>query len=225
MIEWDYYWTIKKTFLHSAYDRIAGLYRKYIIKPQLEKYVTGHFPKNSLILHAGCGGGQVEEEIADQYTIVGMDISRNAVDMYKRYHAEPKLILGDITAMGLRPGSFDGIYNLGVMEHFSEEEIHIILTEFRRILKDSGTIILFWPPENGSTVIFFKIIHFFLNSVLQRDIHFQPPEPSRVRSRSWVERILKRSGFSTEEYHFGREDLFTNVVIVGKKSRGIPVIV
>lgn len=223
MIEWDYYWTIKKTFLHSIYDRIAGLYRKYIIKPHLEKYVNRYFLKNSLILHAGCGGGQVEEEIADLYTIVGMDISQNAIDLYKQYHTDPKLVRGDITSMGIRTGSFDGLYNLGVMEHFSEEEINTILIEFRRVLKDNGVIILFWPPENGSTVIFFKIVHFFLNSVLRRDIHFQPPEPSRIRSRPWVENVLKRAGFILVEMHFGIEDFYTNAVVVVKKTENVAV--
>lgn len=223
MIEWDYYWTIKQTFLHRGYDNIAGYYRECIIKPHLEKYVARYFAKNSLILHAGCGGGQVEEEIADSYTIVGMDISLNAIALYKKYHTDPKLILGDITKIGIKPGSIDGIYNLGVMEHFNDDEINTILLEFRRILKKNGIIILFWPPEYGSTVIFFKIVHFFLNSVLRRNIYFQPPEPSRIRSKMWVESILKKSGFAIEEISFGIEDFYTNMVVVIKKTDNFAV--
>jgi ubiquinone/menaquinone biosynthesis C-methylase UbiE len=223
MIEWDYYWTIKQTFLHNGYDRIAGVYRKAVIKPHLEKYVTRYFNKNSLIFHAGCGGGQVEEEIADSYTIVGMDISLNAIELYKKYHTDPKLILGDINQIGIKTGSLDGIYNLGVMEHFKEDEINTILLEFRRVLKNNGVIIMFWPPEYGSTVIFFKFVHFFLNSVLRRDIHFQPPEPSRIRSKKWVETLLKKSGFTIIETSFGIEDFFTNMVVVIKKTDNFAV--
>jgi ubiquinone/menaquinone biosynthesis C-methylase UbiE len=218
MIEWDYYWTIKKTSLHSVYDKIAVFYRQNIIKPHLERFISKYLERNSIVLHAGCGGGQVEEEIAHSYTIIGMDISLNAIALYKKYHDDPNLILGDITSIGIKEGSLDGIYNLGVMEHFSVEEIKIILMEFRRILKKRGKIILFWPPEYGSTVIFFKIVHFILNPVLRRNIHFQPPEPSRIQSKKWVENIINQSGFTLEEINFGMEDFWTNMVVVIRKS-------
>ena len=42
--------------------------------------------------------------------------------------------------------NFDGIYNLGVMEHFLEDDILKILNEFNKVLKINGKIILFWPP-------------------------------------------------------------------------------
>jgi len=218
MIEWDYYWTIKKTSLHSVYDKIAVFYRQNIIKPHLERFISKYLERNSIILHAGCGGGQVEEEIAHSYTIIGIDISLNAIALYKKYHDDPNLILGDITSIGIKEDSLDGIYNLGVMEHFSVEEIKIILMEFRRILKKGGKIILFWPPEYGSTVIFFKVVHFILNPVLRRNIHFQPPEPSRIQSKKWVENIINQSGFTLEEIGFGMEDFWTNMVVVIRKS-------
>lgn len=218
MIEWDYYWTIKKTSLHSVYDKIAVFYRQNIIKPHLERYVSKYFERNLIILHAGCGGGQVEEEITHYYTIIGMDISLNAIALYKKCHDAPNLFLGDITSIGIKEGSLDGIYNLGVMEHFSEEEIKIILMEFHRILKKRGKIILFWPPEYGSTVIFFKIVHFILNTVLQRNIYFQPQEPSRIRSKKWVDNIINQSGFTVEEISFGMEDFCVNMVVVIRKS-------
>ena len=150
---------------YHAYDRIAVFYREFILKPYLKKYNTKYFDENSIILHAGCGGGQVEGEIADSFSIIGMDISMNALALYKQCHTEPNLILGDISTIGIKNGSIDGIYNLGVLEHFSEEEIHKILLEFNRVLRSKGTAILFVPPEYGSTVIFFKCIHYLLNSI------------------------------------------------------------
>jgi ubiquinone/menaquinone biosynthesis C-methylase UbiE len=220
MIEWDYYWTRKQTTLHSTYDRIAVFYRQHIIKPHLERFLCKYIKKNGIIMHAGCGGGQVEEEITDTYTIIGMDISFNAIALYKQCHTEPNLIAGDILSIGVKDNSFDGIYNLGVMEHFSEDEIDRILREFHRIVKKDGVVILFWPPEYGSTVIFFKGVHFFLNSILRRDIYFQPPEPSRVRSRKWVSEKVTRAGFSLEEISFRLEDFYTNMVVVIRKNHG-----
>jgi ubiquinone/menaquinone biosynthesis C-methylase UbiE len=220
MIEWDYYWTRKQTSLHSLYDRIAVFYRQNIIKPHLERFICKYMRPGGIILHAGCGGGQVEEEITDSFTIIGMDISFNAIALYKKIHTEPNLIAGDILSIGIKEGSLDGIYNLGVMEHFSEDEIDRILREFHRIVKKDGVIILFWPPEYGSTVIFFKGVHFFLNSVLRRNIFFQPPEPSRIQSKKWVEEKVTKAGFSLEEISFRFEDFFTNMVVVIRKTNG-----
>jgi ubiquinone/menaquinone biosynthesis C-methylase UbiE len=217
MIEWDFYWTIKQTSLHSMYDRIAVFYRQNIIKPHLEKYMCKYMKKNGIILHAGCGGGQVEEKIAHSFTIIGMDISRNAISLYKKFHAESNLIIGDILSTGIKDGSLDGVYNLGVMEHFSEEEIDRILLEFRRIVRKDGVIILFWPPENGSSVLFFKLVHFILNSILKRNIYFQPPEPNRIKSKKWVEQKIKKSGLSLVEIRFGLEDFCTNMVVISRK--------
>ena len=220
MIEWDYYWTRKQTALHSTYDQIAVVYRQNIIKPHLERFIRKYMRPEGMLLHAGCGGGQVEEEITSSYTIIGMDISPNAIDLYRKVHTDPKLIMGDILSIGIKDGSLDGIYNLGVMEHFSEEEIDRILREFHRVLRKDGVVILFWPPEFGSTVIFFKLVHFVLNSVFKRDIYFQPPEPSRVRSRKWVTEKVTRAGFSLEEISFRLEDFYTNMVIVARKNEG-----
>lgn len=218
MIEWDYYWTRKQTALHSSYDWIAVLYRQNIIKPHLERFICRYMRPGGTLLHAGCGGGQVEEEIASSYTIIGMDISSNAIALYKKVHTDPNLITGDILSVGIKDATLDGIYNLGVMEHFSEVEIDQILREFHRILKNNGVVILFWPPEYGSTVIFFKGVHFFLNSILRRNIYFQPPEPSRIRSRKWVTEKMIRAGFSLEEISFRFEDFYTNMVIVARKN-------
>lgn len=220
MIEWDYYWTRKQTNLHKTYDRIAVFYRQNIIRPHLERFICKYMKKDGIILHAGCGGGQVEEKITGSFTIIGMDISFNAIALYKKFHTEPNLIAGDILSIGIKEGSLDGIYNLGVMEHFSDDEIDRILLEFYRIVKKDGVIILFWPPEYGSTVIFFKGVHFFLNAVLRRNIYFQPPEPSRIQSRKWVEDKITKAGFSLEEISFRLEDFYTNMVVVIRKTGG-----
>ncbi len=218
MEEWDKYWGGKQKIHSHLYDRIAVFYRERIIKPYLKRYISSCFDRNAKILHAGCGGGQVEEAIASSFTIIGMDISPNALRLYTECHDEPNLILGDITSIGIKDGSLDGIYNLGVMEHFTTSDIDRILREFRRVLKKNGVVILFWPPEYGITVIFLRIVHFFLNSVLRRDVHLHPPEPSLIRSRKWVEDIINTSGFTLVETGFSLADFYTYMVVVIKKT-------
>lgn len=218
MKEWDEYWAKSPKTHNRIYDRVAVFYRKYIIKPYLKRYFSCYFPGKPVILHAGCGSGQVEEGIIDTGSVIGFDISGNALSLYKKNHPGSNLILGDIKVTAFRDGSMDGIYNLGVMEHFSEDEIHSILSEFHRVLSREGIIILFWPPRYGATVIFLRGVHFVYNSVLGRKVRLHPPEPSLLRSRSHAESMVNRAGFRMLSYDFGIRDLFTYAVVVLEKT-------
>ena len=48
--------------------------------------------------------------------------------------------------------TFEGVYNLGVMEHFTTDEIARILSEFRRVLRPGGKAVLFWPRTSAPSV-------------------------------------------------------------------------
>jgi ubiquinone/menaquinone biosynthesis C-methylase UbiE len=216
MTEWDKYWATKSNIHNKLYDEIAIKYRKYIIKPYLRKYIYNYFKPGSILLHAGCGSGQIED--TKDFTIIGMDISQNALNIYKNNHSDPNLLQGNILSTGIRNNTVEGIYNMGVMEHFTTEEIHTILLEFNRILKPNGKIILFIPPEYGSTVIFFKVIHYILNNILHKNIHFQPAEINRIQSRKHAELLVKGTGLYINEFNFGLDDLCTHVAIVLEKS-------
>ena len=219
---WDNYWSSKDnkpTLL--IYDLIAAFYRKFIIKPTLNHFILKYFDTKSLLLHAGCGSGQVDMDIGARIRISALDISPAALSIYKKANKHYReLIHGSIFDMPVPAGSFDGIYNLGVMEHFSEEDIGKILLEFNRVLKPGGKIILFWPPEFGLSVIFLKGVHFTLNRLLKKNIYLHPPEITRAHSRKQIADFLEKAGFQLSEYAFGLRDLLTYAVIVGQKPLG-----
>lgn len=216
---WDGYWSAKDnkpTLL--LYDLIAAFYRKFIIKPTLNHFILSNFNAESRLLHAGCGSGQVDRDIGEKIGISALDISPAALSIYKKANKHYcELIHGSIFDMPVPDNSFDGIYNLGVMEHFTEEEIAKILLEFNRVLKQGGKIVLFWPPEFGLSVMVLKFAHFVLNRVLKKNIFLHPAEITRVRSRRQIEGYLKSAGFRLIRYSFGIRDLFAHVVVIGEK--------
>lgn len=218
MNEWDNYWDGKTKPHNKLYDRIAVQYRKYIIKPYLKKYITKHFTTGSILLHAGCGGGQVEDNsLHKEFILVGLDFSEKALNFYKTNHSNYNLILGNISTLSIKTGSLDGVFNLGVMEHSTKKEIRTTLIEFNRVTKSDGTIILFVPPEYGSTVIFFKILHYILNTLLHKNIYFQPAEINRIKSQEWTKNIIEGTGLKITEFNFEPIDLYTHIAIVLKK--------
>ncbi len=218
-IEWDNYWKFQRKNRKILYDTIAIFYRKYIIRQNLNRQIKSNFKKNSIILHAGSGGGQVDSDIIKYVKITALDISTGALNLYKRiYGQDCKVVHGSIFKIPAKKESFDGIYNLGVMEHFNEKEISKILKEFNRILKKNGKIILFWPPAFGISVLFLNSMHFILNNLLGKKIRLHPEEITKVKSKKQIIKFLSQAGFELEKFNFGPRDLFTYVVIVAVKK-------
>jgi dolichol-phosphate mannosyltransferase len=216
---WDAYWNQKKSGWSVVYDLVADIYRKLLIRPSLNYFIRKTFKKGDKLLHAGCGGGQVDSQIRNYAEILPLDISVNALNWYRRVNGDCQVIHGSIFEIPLPDQSLDGIYNLGVMEHFTEDEIGGILKEFRRTLKPEGKILLFWPPEFGVSVSFFKGLKSILGFFGKKDAKFHPDEITRVRSKEHVVGLLNKAGFSMYEYYFGIKDMYTQAMIVAGKSK------
>jgi len=216
---WGNYWSGKNKPTLLIYDLIAAFYRKFIIRPSLNHFILKHFHSDARLLHAGCGSGQVDLDIGRRIGISALDISAEALSIYKKANKHYReLIHGSIFAIPVDSASYDGVYNLGVMEHFTEEEIARILDEFNRVLKPGGKIVLFWPPEFGLSVMFLKFVHLIMNRMLKKDIALHPKEITRLSSKQQAHGYLERAGFLLVGYHFSIRDLFTYVVVVGEKK-------
>ena len=225
--DWDKYWFSKSTPAPLIYDLIAAFYRRFIIRPALNHFTRLCFAPGSKILHAGCGGGEVDVDISHRYSISALDISLPALGLYRKHNGLwSEVIHGSVFQIPAPDRVYDGIYNAGVMEHFTVEEINHALGEFYRVLKPDGKILLFWPPAFGVTVRFLGIVHYVLRNFLKHDIKLHPDEVTHVRSKGQVNEYLKNSGFVLEKFSFGIRDLFTQVAIIARKpaiSRGEPV--
>jgi len=216
--EWDKYWTKKQTASQKIYRLIASFYRQFIIKRALNHFLAKEFKKGADLLHAGSGSGQVDENTAKKFDITALDISAEALKLYKKYNGESsKILKASIFDIPVKNSSFDGIYNLGVHEHFMASENAKILKEFYRILKEDGKIVLFWPPKFGISVMFLNSLHFILNDLLRRKIRLHPDEVSLITSKKHVEALLKENGFKLTGFYFGIKDLFTYCVVIAKK--------
>ena len=218
--EWDAYWLAKNKPASLVYDLIAVFYRKFIIKRIVNHFVPNYFPAGGQVLHAGCGSGQVDTDIVKKVSLCALDISPQALGIYRKSQPQvSRLIHASIFNIPVPDQTYDGVYNLGVMEHFTEEEIHQILREFHRVLKPGGRITLFWPPAYGLTVRFLAVVHWILHRAGEnKDFKLHPDEITHVRSKRQVEQYLDSAGFSLIRFYFGIRDLFTYTVIVGQKS-------
>lgn len=218
--DWNLYWKKgKKNKIKFLYDLIAYFYRAIIIKPALNFFIRKTFKNKSKLLHAGCGSGQVDIDVTKNNSVTALDISIEALRLYKAHHSSHvELIHGNIFSIPGKKNSYDGIFNLGVMEHFFESEIIDILIEFNRVLKKNGKIILFWPPKYGLSVRFLSLFSRVFKKITKKEIILHPNEYTLVENKDQVEGILKKGGFKIDEYYFGIRDFYTHQIIVASKE-------
>jgi dolichol-phosphate mannosyltransferase len=219
--EWDNYWSTRFDLKNLFYDIVAGWYRRLIIRPAFERSIRHSFSTNSKLLHAGCGGGQVDSRIIGDFNITAIDYSRRALELYRANNgAISNVLQASIEQLPFADGSFDGVYNLGVMEHFPEPSLKKSLKEFARVLKPGGRIVIWWPPEFGFSVMVLKILRklFSLGRKEKEKNSLFPDEISRIQSRNQIDNLLRDCGFKLEKFQFGPQDLFTQVAVIGRKA-------
>jgi SAM-dependent methyltransferase len=85
------------------------------------------------VLHVGCGGDPLPDWLG-KYSEVRLDIDENC----KPDIIASMLDMGDI-------GEFDVVFSQHNLEHIHQHEVGQALSEFRRVLKDGGVLVLFVP--------------------------------------------------------------------------------
>ena len=215
---WNAYWTQATDGIGTAYQAVAALYRRRVIKRNLERWVARHFPDGAHLLHAGCGSGQLDAHLHRRVRVTAVDVSAPALERYARnnpgaYRVEQATVFD----LPYDRAAFDGVFNLGVLEHFPGEQIHAMLREFHRVLKPGGKLLVFWPHRFGASVLFLHGLGRVLR-MLGRRQPLHPSEVSLLPSKRAAVRALDAAGFRLVDYSFGPRDFFVQSVIVAAKG-------
>jgi dolichol-phosphate mannosyltransferase len=219
---WDNYWTRGCEKSQRAYSYVASVYRRLAIRRNLNHFIRKHFPPGARLLHAGCGSGQVDAKLSHEMRITAVDISLPALESYRRNNPGAESIRrGDILHLNeLAGSSFDGAYNLGVVEHFTQDQIVQILREMGRTVKPGGKVVIFWPHRRATSVFVLKLVHWVLDCFRGhggKQVRLHPPEISLLKSRDQAREVIELAGFKLIDYYFGLRDLLVQAVVVGCK--------
>jgi dolichol-phosphate mannosyltransferase len=216
--DWDSYWRKKQKKSAMAYEVVAAMYRNVVIKSRLNAVIRSEFPAGARLLHAGCGSGQVDVDLHDYVKITAVDISPAALQIYSRENGKALDVRhASIFDLPFPDHSFDGAYNLGVVEHFEKDELRKILTELRRVIRPGGKIVIFWPHAYATSVAVLNSLHWVMNDVLKKDVRLHPPEVSLVHSKKEARAVFDDNGFDLLSYAFGPRDMFVQAVAVGAR--------
>lgn len=217
---WDAYWATKPMSNALAYDVIASTYRSAFIRPNLARTIRREFARGARLLHAGCGSGEVDTALHEFADITAVDLSAEALDRYSRQNPKvATLVHADVRHLPFADTSFDGTYNLGLVEHFDEGEQLQIFRELARVTKPGGKVVVFWPHRFATSAAVLDSVHFVLNDLLHRDVHLHPPELSRVGNKEQARAMFARAGLELVHYEFGPRDLYVQAIAVGRRPQ------
>jgi len=221
-MDWDRYWTDASTTRQQGlYARLAEFYRVHIISPAAASVLRRYLPDapGHHYLHAGCGSGgsdqrwRLEHAVvhALDISLVGLQLNRARRLPFRQWH-----VCGDLLRLPYGARTMDGIFNFGVMEHFDQAQLQHIFSEFRRVLKPDGRVVLFWAPEFGLAVNALRVFVGVANRFRTVPLTLHPDEISRVQSFGWVRSLLVRYQFHTERVLFDWRDVFTNAIVIAR---------
>jgi SAM-dependent methyltransferase len=215
---WDEQWSLKQES-SSILEKMASIYRRTTISQFVSHYANKYFETNGIYAEAGCGTGEASNRLRKcAFIRIGLDISLEALRRARLQQTYDHYVLADIFNMPFKEESLNGVWNIGVMEHFDYEELSNIFQEYNRVLKPGGCCLLFWPWIFAPSHLIFHLYEIMMHK-LGHDTQIFPSAPSMFSNKLQpvLHQINKSSGFAKIRFHFPWLDLTHIAVVVTKR--------
>jgi ubiquinone/menaquinone biosynthesis C-methylase UbiE len=162
-----------KIFFEQAYTTGSDIWTHIDYMPAVISMIRD-IPTGSMILDVGAGRGKLAFRLVDLgYKVIGLEYVKQMVD---KANAEVKerniadqlrFLEGDVLAIPFTEEGFDGIIDVGLLQHLSHTDWEKYVSEIKRVLKIGGTYInvslsretsrfMDFNPSESSTGLFEK---------------------------------------------------------------------
>ncbi len=215
---WDLHWlSLGSGRSRSLFGLASSAVRRLLFQPAVQHFLDKYFPPDGVFVETGCGTGESSARVPKRNRrFFGLDFSPVALAQAQSTGCFNSLLCADLFQLPLSPASVDGIWNLGVMEHFEGQAINQALIEFRRVLKPGGIVVLFWPAEANLSRWILAPVEWLRSALTRQRFRFFPDEVSRLRSRKEASEILDQAGFAVLNVDFSLRTAYIHMVIVGR---------
>lgn len=215
---WSEHWSDARQ--KSIAQRFFSFYRKAVFSRTVRYFTGRFFPTDGMFVEAGSGTAETSMRIdkcGGGRRLVATDIVQPV--LMQCHPVMDFRVCGDIFNLPYADESIDGIWNVGVMEHFTHDQIDAIMTEFRRILKPDHKVILLWPGSDSIPQKMLRLVELVINARKEKkDFSFHPPEISQLRSRKEGIDVLERNGFRSVYFDYGWRSLMAFKTLVAVKE-------
>ncbi len=211
---WNLHWLkLNKSLLGN----FCSFYRKNIIANAVAYYLDKYFPSEGTFVECGSGTSQTTIKLNKRdRKIIALDIAPSALELAKQVKQVDECVVGNILNLPFEDSSINGVWNLGVMEHLTEDEIKKALSEFSRVLKEGNYAVLFWPPKIGPVNITITIIE-AIAKTFGKKIDLFPDEINLLSSKIDLKKLAFECNFSKVEVKRSLRDAFTHAIVIFKK--------
>jgi len=192
--------TEKKEVVRKGYDKIAEDYQadRHIFdnKKEMEEFVN-LLPKNARVLDVGCGVGLpfAKSLIKSGFAVVGVDFSRSMLKLARKNVAEANLIKQDMTMLGFRDNSFDGLTASYSIIHVPREKHYSLFRSFHKILKPKGIMLISLGPDKWEGTDNYYGVEMFWS-------HYDPDTSLKTVKNSGFQTIFDKHIESGGEKHY-----------------------
>lgn len=117
----------------------------------INRYVfASHYVAGKVVLDGACGdgfGSYILAQTAKHVSGIDMEseLIARATSVYKKENIDSQI--GDVTKLPFPDAHFDVAVSLETIEHLDEAEQHAFLSEFRRVVKPGGMIVMSTPDK------------------------------------------------------------------------------
>jgi demethylmenaquinone methyltransferase/2-methoxy-6-polyprenyl-1,4-benzoquinol methylase len=162
--------------VQKAYNRRSGLYNKFVA-PSERKYHEkaldiAKIQPNEKVLEVAVGSGhtflEISKLVGKNEIISGIDLSQKMLKLTQNKleelnHSNFDLQVADSRKLPFENNTFDVIYNAYMLDLIALDEMPKILSEFQRVLKSNGRLVLLnMSKKNENQTTFREKLYKFL---------------------------------------------------------------
>jgi len=155
--------------------------------------------KKKKVVDVGCGTGLFAFLVAKKGArIIGIDYSKNAIDLAKKSYSHPNLVYRRANLRNGLQGSFDIIVSNGTLEHVDDPLK--ILRYFRNHLTKNGKIIITSPNwTNPRGYVLITLLYLFNAPITKADLHYLTPYDFEL----WAKKLEMDLDWKTFDHSWG----------------------
>lgn len=180
----------------QAFEKLSTEnYKRWLI-PLADDVLTRCKKKNLVILDVGCGPGLLTKELvlrSRNFSVVGIDISRVAVDMAKKNCkklSNASFFVGNVNNLSFPPNSFDVVVCKDTLHHFNDPKQ--AMKEMLRVVKKGGLLYIQDLRRDVPWYLLKRVIS--RNNVMEKLIYYST---RAAYTKEEVGRMVKSLGVKT----------------------------
>jgi len=140
---------IQEFYNDIAEDFAKDWYENDSLLPVLKNFIS-LLPQSPKILDLGCGAGYESMRLRQLgATVTGVDYSKEPIKIARQKNPDCRFEIMDFRMLSDDLGYFDGVLAVAAFIHISDEELELVFQNIKKVLKESGYVLIITVEGQG----------------------------------------------------------------------------